>query len=51
MVASFTLYFTALDSFQTLFLMDSVNVDHYLGKLPVVQSNQTVPNITSPSGM
>ena len=51
MIASFTMYFTALDSFQALFFMDSVNVDHYLSKLPIVQSNQTLPNITSPTGM
>ena len=51
MIASFTLYFNALDSFQALFLMDSINVDNYLSKLPIVSNNQTVPNITSPTGM
>lgn len=49
-VASFTLYFNALDSFQVLFLMDAVDVDHTLGKMPVVQSNQTTANFSSSSG-
>ncbi|XP_065061366.1 uncharacterized protein LOC135688444 isoform X2 [Rhopilema esculentum] len=37
-IASFTLYFTALDSFQALFLMDAIDNDHYLGKLPIVEN-------------
>ncbi|XP_065060766.1 uncharacterized protein LOC135688018 [Rhopilema esculentum] len=37
-IASFTLHFTALDSFQALFLMDAIDNDHYLGKLPIVEN-------------
>ncbi|XP_065060769.1 uncharacterized protein LOC135688019 isoform X3 [Rhopilema esculentum] len=37
-IASFTLYFNALDSFQALFLMDAIDNDHYLGKLPIVEN-------------
>ena len=48
MIASFKLYFHALDSFQALFIMDAINNDHYLGKLPIVTS-QTA-NLTSPTG-
>ena len=48
MIASFTLYFTALDSFQALFLMDAIDNDRYLGKLPIV-GNKTA-NFSSSTG-
>ena len=47
-IASFTLNFTALDSFQALFLMDAIDNDYYLGKLPIVRNKTT--SFSSPTG-
>ena len=36
-IASFTIFFTAFDSFQTVYVVDAIEVDGFLGKLPIVR--------------
>ena len=40
-MATFTLYFTGLDSFQMLLLQDAVEEDKYIGKLKIISSNNS----------
>ena len=41
-MATFTLYFTGLDSFQMLLLQDAVEEDKYIGKLKILSSNDSL---------
>ncbi|XP_065061575.1 uncharacterized protein LOC135688582 isoform X2 [Rhopilema esculentum] len=48
-VATFTLYFTGLDSFQMLLLQDAVKEDKYIGKLKILSSNDSLTSTLVPS--
>ena len=40
-IATFTLYFRGIDSFQMLLLQESIQDDQYLGKLKIIGANAT----------
>ena len=40
-IATFTLSFAGIDSFQLLLLQDAISDDKYIGKLKIISSNST----------